>query len=35
MLVRGVQNDYYELWAAFLDSIESGLKKVFDIVTPK
>ena len=28
MLVKGVQNDYYELWVAFIDSIESGLHDV-------
>lgn len=28
MLVKGVQNDYYELWVSFLDAIESGLKEV-------
>jgi hypothetical protein len=28
MLVKGVQNDYYELWVSFLDAIEAGLKEV-------
>lgn len=28
LLVKGVQNDYYELWVSFLDAIEAGMKEV-------
>jgi hypothetical protein len=31
MLVRGVQNDYYELWVSFLDAIENGLQSVLGL----
>ena len=31
MFVKGLQNDYYELWVAFLDAIESGLMSAIDV----